>query len=229
MSFEEFAKRTAGSDEHIAHVRERKLAGERKPWHEAFLADVYPSWQGVMTAMSRKPGIERVTHGASPDFPGAANASEFQHQLPPRDWVLAELITVAGAVGVAAVIAYVFAGDENDGTAARVEGVRDAGVLTLVGTPVVWSGPRARVMEGVLEDQQVAAGEMGRLLLAALDAREARLAAEKAAAAEAERVQLAAEERRKAEAEAAKKAEIERQAAAERARRDEEDEQTDDA
>jgi len=68
MSFDEFAKRTAGTPEAVAGAAARAAELARKPFAEAFVNDVYPHWQGPLKSISGKQGVELVTHGHVPGF-----------------------------------------------------------------------------------------------------------------------------------------------------------------
>lgn len=197
MSFDEFAKRTAGTPEAAAGAAARAAELARKPFADAFVADVYPHWQGPLKTISGKQGIEAVTHGHVAGLvPGAEAVAP-----KGKTWLVTEVLTVTTHVGVRAVVGYAFAGDENDGIMARVAGYAENG--TTVYDPSltkVFSGPKARLVECAVADVEIASGMFGALLVAALDARQDRLvkeeAAREAAAAEAKR----AEEEAKAKA-----------------------------
>src|SRR5215831_18611025 len=211
MSFEKLADRIQGTPEAAAHAAARRAELLRKPWHEAFLAEVYPFWQGPMVAISRKHGVESCTHGVAHDFPPAVNAKDVLNVLPRREWVLAELLTATTVVGAGVVVAYVFSGDENDGLLVRVVGLRDGNVTTLLPQHTKqWSGPKAKVIEAAAGDVDDAKGLFAPLVLEACQAKDERVAREKA---EAE----AAEKKRREEEEARARAEVEERERVEKA------------
>jgi hypothetical protein len=204
MSFEELAKRIAGHPNAQAHAAARTTELARRPWHDAFLADVYPGWQGPLVRMSRKAGIESATHSAGPAPSEGSSWLEVSRALPPRDWVLAEWLVVSAAVGVSAVLGYLFAGDENDGAMARVGAIGDAGLTYLPEISKAWAGPRGKLIQDAIDDVPAAAALFGTLLVKALDAKEARLEAEAEAARVTEARRIEAEAKAEADAIAAR-------------------------
>ena len=217
MSFEKFAEMTKGDPAVTAAQADRRAASARKPFHDLFLSDVYPSWQGPMTRMSKKAGVASVTHGVAQTFPAAVNAKDLQNALSaPRFVVLAEHLVVETHANVGAAVVYVFAGSESDAVAARLAGFRDGTELHLVDEDTErFAGTIAAVMAAVEADCEAAAELFGPLLVQGHEHRTARIAAEKDAAEKAEADKLAAEAAEAAKLQALKDAEVERQAQAE--------------
>lgn len=195
MSFEELAKRTAGTPEAAAHAQARAGELARKPFHDAWLADVYPHWQGPLNTVSRQAGVESVTHSPVAGFVAADNAADALKLLTRKDFVVSEILTASHVSGLRAVVAYAFAGDVNDGVLARMVGYSEKGGLTLLlDQTKQWQGPLGKLVEAAQEDVGAAASLFGSLFVAALDTREAREVHERELAARAERDRVAAEE-----------------------------------
>lgn len=224
MSFEEFAKRTAGTPEAAAGAAARAAEVARKPFAEAFVNEVYPHWQGPLKTMSGKPGVESVTHGHVAGYPPWDLGGVVQTLEP---WLITEVLTVATHVGVRAVVAYAFTGDANDGSVRRVAGFAENGTMVIAtegpASPLCFKrGPLAALTEALVEDVDAAAALFGPLLVAGLEARLERLAREEAAKEAADKAKAEAAQAAKdaAAREAAEK--IEAEAAAVRARKGEE-------
>jgi len=220
MSFDEFAKRTAGTPEAVAGAAARAAELARKPFAEAFVNDVYPHWQGPLKSISGKQGVELVTHGHVPGFLPMGRAVQ-----PIDAPVLSEVLTVTTHVGVRAVVAYAFAGDATDGSVTRVAGFAEHGPLVLAtegpASPVVLArGPLAKLTEALVADVDQAMQLFPLMLIDALNARQDRLVREEAEREAADKAKAEAEQKAKDEA-AAKEAErIEAEAAAVRARKE---------
>lgn len=226
MSFDVFAKMVAGTPENAAGAAARAAELARKPFAEAFVSEVYPHWQGPLKTMSGKPGVESVTHGHVAGFLPVESMGGISQTLETP--LLSEVLTVTTHVGVRAVVAYIFAGDVNDGVVKRVAGYAESGALVLAtegqASPLYFArGPLAALVAALEADVQAASALFGHLLVAGLDARLDRLAREEAAKEAAEKARAEAEQKAKDEAAAAEKLRIEAEAAEVRARKGEEE------
>lgn len=208
MSFEEFAKRTAGSPEAVAGAAARAAEIARKPFADAFVADIYPHWQGPLKTISGLPGVESATHGhVNGAFPGIAGP-----------WLITEVLTITTHLGIRAVVAYAFAGEVNDARAVRVAGYIENGplVLAVEGPAAALSfapGPLAALVKAVAADVTAGAALFGQMLIDGLDARAARLAKEAADAEAAAKAKEEADAKEKADADRRLKERTEAEAA----------------
>lgn len=220
MSFEDFAKRTAGTPEAVAGAAARAAELARKPFAEAFVNEVYPHWQGPLKSISGKQGVESVTHGHVAGFLPVPETPGFTGRV-----VLTEVLTVSTHVGVRAVVSYAFTGDATDGVVSRVAGFAEHGPLVLAtegpASPVVLArGPLPKLTEALVADVDAATNLFALMLIDGLNARQDRLAREEAEREAAAKAKAEAEQKAKDEA-AAKEAErIETEAAAVRARKE---------
>lgn len=203
MSFEKLAQVVKTHPEAAAHEKARDAEQRRNVWHRAWLELVYPHWQGPLVKMAHKAGVESAVGGIAHGLPAGA-AEGRTTGLPPAclGWLISELITVTASVGVGVQVAYAFAGDENDGTLARIVSLRDGGDPAFLPEHTkIWSGPLAKLAEAAEADVPAAAALFGPLVIDAYDAKVDRLAREEKERKEAERKRIADEQAAKAEAE----------------------------
>lgn len=188
MSLDKLAEMMKGRTELDEHAKERVVERAREPFHNAWLREVYPFWQGPLKALSRAPGVSRVGHGID-------TAPELGVTFGALALALGEDIFAETVVGVVAKISYVFAGDVNDGQLVRLPSITDAGKRANLGELAkVWTGPIDRLIAGAEDDVDEAAELLTTLLVDGVKAHDERVAAEKKAAAEAEAARIAAEE-----------------------------------
>lgn len=218
MSFEEFAKRVQPQVSEAQALRAAELA--RKPFHDAFVSEVYPHWQGPLTTIHKKPGIESCTHGVMQGLLDCTNKPELVKILGRSEWLVSEIVSVSSVVGVRAVAVYLFAGDPNEGVMARVLGHVDRGLTLALDTVKQARGPLAKLVEDAVATVPEMAAELGAHLLGGLEARDARIAKEKADAESAEKARQEAEAKAKADQEARERERIERETAQVQARKD---------
>jgi hypothetical protein len=173
MSFDEFAKRVAAKTT-AAEVSASAAEKIRKPFAEAFVADVYPHWQGPLKTIHDMPGIAGAGMSHVIGFPPGTNANAVLANLGRNDFVLSEVITISTTYGVAAVIVYAFAGDARRGEVVRIPAIVIEGAWTYRPADILRAtGPIEELVKLCVADVPSAPGLFGQLLLLALDAKEA--------------------------------------------------------
>lgn len=193
MSFEEFEKRTANHPGVGSKAAELAADDNRRAFHEAWLREVYPHWQGPLVSISKRSGVESATYSVTNGLSSWKNGAEVLRALGRDDWLVTEVIAVTTAVGVQVAVTYAFAGDPNDGAMLRLAGYSDGGLVAVSDTGRLTKGPKAALMAVAEADLTEAVEVLGTMLVTALDAREARALAERETAERAERERAEAE------------------------------------